>query len=362
MSHQQSAISHNNALVSIIIPAYNTAQYIHRAIESSLRQTHKNVEVLVVDDGSTDDTLKIAQEYAARDGRLRVFTQENAGVSAARNHAMREAKGEYMIFLDSDDWLEDDAVEVLLGAQAEHPDKFIAMRYNEVYFVPGRNDVFRIVRPPKDSQPQFIANIKEILSSSVDNFYLAAAATKLFSTEMLRKYDIQFKEGMHHCEDMIFTVEYLRKTSGVFLLGKTLLNVLYRFGSATRTSYSQEKVHQIISTDPVKIMIDSENDPEMKAALMTKHTKVFMRQFNGALCGQADINTLRRIREKVKLYRKDVLASDIVAFKWKAAILCAIYLPLRVNKFLIPFLNRLNQSLKKKKAQSSGREEFIPYW
>ena len=68
-------------LVSIIIPAYNTAPYIHRALESSLRQTYQNIEAIVVNDGSTDETLKVAQDYAARDERVRVFTQENAGVS-----------------------------------------------------------------------------------------------------------------------------------------------------------------------------------------------------------------------------------------------------------------------------------------
>ena len=68
----------------------------------------------MIDDGSSDETLSVARSYEARDSRVRVFTQENAGVSAARNHGICEAKGEYMMFLDSDDWLEDDAVEILL--------------------------------------------------------------------------------------------------------------------------------------------------------------------------------------------------------------------------------------------------------
>ena len=121
-----SALSYNNALVTIIIPAYNTEQYIHRAIESSIRQTYKNIEIIIVDDGSTDGTLSVAQNYETQDSRVKVLHQENEGVSSARNHGIREAGGEYIMFLDSDDWFEDYAVEILLEAQLKYPDILIA--------------------------------------------------------------------------------------------------------------------------------------------------------------------------------------------------------------------------------------------
>ena len=85
----------NNALISIIIPAYNTQEYIHRAIESSLRQSYKNIEIIIINDGSTDETLRTAQTYADKDNRIKIFHQENKGVSSARNHGIREARGKY---------------------------------------------------------------------------------------------------------------------------------------------------------------------------------------------------------------------------------------------------------------------------
>ena len=125
----------NNALISIIIPAYNTQEYIHRAIESSLRQSYKNIEIIIINDGSTDETLRTAQTYADKDNRIKIFHQENKGVSSARNHGIREARGKYITFLDSDDWFEDDAVEILLAAQLDYPDKIIiANFYNNVKF------------------------------------------------------------------------------------------------------------------------------------------------------------------------------------------------------------------------------------
>ena len=103
-----------NDLVSIIIPAYNVEKYIHRAIESSVRQTHKKIEVIIVDDGSTDRTCEIITEYAARYPEIKHISQTNAGVSSARNAALEICNSDYVIFLDSDDWLEENAIERLL--------------------------------------------------------------------------------------------------------------------------------------------------------------------------------------------------------------------------------------------------------
>jgi glycosyltransferase involved in cell wall biosynthesis len=90
-------------LVSVILPVHNGAKFVEFALESALRQTHRNLEVVAIDDGSTDDTLKILEKYAARDPRVRVFSQANGGVARARNRAIAEARGEFIAPLDADD-------------------------------------------------------------------------------------------------------------------------------------------------------------------------------------------------------------------------------------------------------------------
>ena len=102
-----------SSLVSVLIPAYNSESMVGDAIRSALAQTHPAVEVIVVDDGSTDGTLGVAREYG---DRVRVIEQENSGACAARNRALAEARGEYVKFLDADDLLTPDAIEVQLGA------------------------------------------------------------------------------------------------------------------------------------------------------------------------------------------------------------------------------------------------------
>lgn len=104
-------ISPCSRLISIIVPVYNTAQWLELCLDSICAQTHRNLEILCVNDGSTDNSAEILAEYAVRDSRIKVFTQANAGLSAARNTALEHASGEWVLGVDSDDYLAPDAVE-----------------------------------------------------------------------------------------------------------------------------------------------------------------------------------------------------------------------------------------------------------
>ncbi len=101
-------------LISVIVPVYNTAPWLRKCLDSICGQTYRNLEILCVNDGSTDDSAAILEEYAAKDDRIRVFTQENAGLSAARNTGLEHASGEWVTGVDSDDWLEPNAYELAI--------------------------------------------------------------------------------------------------------------------------------------------------------------------------------------------------------------------------------------------------------
>lgn len=101
----------NNPIISIIVPVYNVEKYIDKCINSILHQTYTNIELLLIDDGSPDKSGIICDAYAQQDCRVQVFHEQNAGVSAARNIGINNAKGEFITFVDSDDWLELDCIE-----------------------------------------------------------------------------------------------------------------------------------------------------------------------------------------------------------------------------------------------------------
>jgi glycosyltransferase involved in cell wall biosynthesis len=108
--------------VSVVIPAYNRVDFLGRAIDSVLDQRYENVEAIVVDDGSSDGTADLAEERAALDPRVRVIRTPHLGVSAARNAGIRQVRGDYVAFLDADDWLSEDKLSLQVGALLAHPD------------------------------------------------------------------------------------------------------------------------------------------------------------------------------------------------------------------------------------------------
>lgn len=102
-------------LVSVLIPVYNVAQYLPKCLDSIVNQTYQQLQVVVVDDGSSDNSLSIVKDYAAKYPFVEVYHQENAGVAAARNNLLSHVKGDYILFVDSDDWLELDMIEFLIS-------------------------------------------------------------------------------------------------------------------------------------------------------------------------------------------------------------------------------------------------------
>ena len=108
-------------LISVIMPVYNVEQYLRRSIESVLNQTFKDFELICINDGSTDNSLEILNEYATKDPRIQIINQENAGLSCARNSGLEIVQGEYIAFIDSDDFYATNFLEVLYSAQEIQP-------------------------------------------------------------------------------------------------------------------------------------------------------------------------------------------------------------------------------------------------
>lgn len=353
---------HNSILVSIIVPAYNTAEYIHRAIESSLRQTHKNVEIVIVDDGSTDDTLKIVQEYTARDNRVRVFTQKNGGVSSARNHGIREAKGEFLIFLDSDDWLEDDAAEILAVAQLEHPDMLISCNLYDLHFVDNdssHKDIF--LRTKYYSTPPMERTVSETIDAYNISIHVASYA-KLFRADVIRRYNLRFYEGIHYGEDQLFTFEYLIKMKGSFYVDKPLFDTLYRPGSSTHVAHPKQL--KTNSKDWVSFLVDNpEIPPDAREAAAAYAASMYMFRYKSALEGSSDVNNILSSRKTARKYLKYCLSRRVKSIPKKIYTVLTTYMPIPLARGILRLVRSIKRYRYRKNMNKPTKiREVIPYW
>ena len=336
----------NNVLVSIIIPAYNTAPYIQRAIESSQRQSHTNVEIIIIDDGSTDDTLKVSQSYAEKDSRIKVIHQENAGVSSARNHGMREANGEYYVFLDSDDWLEDNAVEILLDSQMKYPDKLIAANF---FMVSDDNmkkyaDNERI-KSHQLSIESFVKCLFESVCKTIDKelqpMSIRYPFAKMFRADICRK-GVIFPEGEIYGEDTFFVFDYLNAIGGAFYINRPVVDYLKRSSSVTNSKSSEisgRKLQSNIATN--EMMINHPNNtPEAKKYLRMRTCIVTLYLLHGSLWTESDA---QKARQYIKKYAPEYLTSERISPGQKLLFILKVYPPFPVSKAIF----RTLQSIKK---------------
>ncbi len=209
-------------LVSIIIPTYNRAHLVCEAIDSALAQTYPHKEVIVVDDGSTDDTRGIVSRYG---NAVRYIYQENRGVSAARNHGFREARGEYVLFLDSDDTLMPDALSNLLSIL--EGDESIAAAFGDGLFVgPDRRPLGTVsARRASGLEPSFADAVIDIP---------AALQSFLFRRAVLDKLNGPFDEAMWGYEDWDILMRLA--AAGGRLLGTSQVVFHYRLLGANKSS------------------------------------------------------------------------------------------------------------------------------
>lgn len=147
MKSKNSTIFSDYGLVSVIVPVYNVENHVEKCLVSIMNQTYQHLEILVIDDGSTDDSGVICDRMAAEDSRIRVVHQKNAGVSSARNKGLDICSGSYVLFVDSDDWIEPEMVELMVSAIEKTNTDLAVCQINDVYpqedgsFLPVRRNI-----------------------------------------------------------------------------------------------------------------------------------------------------------------------------------------------------------------------------
>lgn len=197
-----------NVFLSIIIPIYNVEKFIDRCIKSVLSQNFNQWELILVNDGSTDNSGKIAENFAKTDSRIHYINSKNYGVSHARNLGLKQATGQYISFIDSDDELEKNAL--FSFAQIEATSK--ASLYKFGYKRISANEEIKV-----RSTQTGIFKVSQALSIIETNSYSGFLWNSIFKNNIIKQHKLQFDESISWCEDHLFFLEYLRYSESVYI-------------------------------------------------------------------------------------------------------------------------------------------------
>ena len=186
-------------LISVIVPVYNTEKYLDRCIQSVLAQTYTNWELLLIDDGSTDSSGTICDQYAAEDNRIRVFHKENGGVSSARNLGLDNAKGEWITFVDSDDWVEPSMLKELLAIALDNDADYV---YCDLLFDFGQYQKYY-------NAATYASEHRTMLKNFIISTW-SIICTSLVKAEIYNNHNLRFSQSYTYCEDFLFAVKTMR--------------------------------------------------------------------------------------------------------------------------------------------------------
>lgn len=197
-------------IVSVIIPMYNCEKFIYKTLINLKKQDYQNFEVILVDDGSSDSTVEEVKKVTDTFYDMNLFTKKNGGVSSARNHGLKQAKGDFIMFLDSDDYYPHNYISKMLEKQKEFPRHMILAAINNV----DEKGKVLFTYPMKKTKNVILSKY-ELFKTIVEiGGYGGFVLNKLFSREIIERNNILFKEDIHFCEDQLFAMQYVNFVEG----------------------------------------------------------------------------------------------------------------------------------------------------
>lgn len=223
----------DNDLITVVVPVYNKKEYLNKCVDSIRNQTYKNLEILLIDDGSTDGSDKLLDEYASIDNRIRVIHKKNGGLSDTRNCGIKEAKGKYIGFIDADDYIEKDMYENLYKAYDLYDNITFAQIMSQNVYENG--EVFS--EPLKNSGNTVTMSDSEYFGELLLHIGDSSFCSKLFISDWIKNYSFKLGELNEDFELLLRMMKDIDKVATVEKLG---YNIVLSKESITRGSYKQK--------------------------------------------------------------------------------------------------------------------------
>jgi glycosyltransferase involved in cell wall biosynthesis len=280
--------------ISVIVPVYNAEKYLHRCIDCILAQAFTDFELLLINDGSKDNSGVICDEYAAKDSRVRVFHKENAGASSARNIGLDNAKGKYICFVDSDDWVDKD---YLIKLTPKNGLDFVVCTIT----YEGKD---KYVLPLKEClYTQF--NIADDLNYIVEHMAVCSPCCKIMHRDIIERNKIRFDTKVSAGEDMLFMYDYIAVCNGNFV-SKYYSGYHY---NVTNQSLS----HRVVPLSTTFYVMDCLHNRLLKIGEV--YNWDYNHALKGMLCTQL-FNLLRFVQSERRIIRKIGLVYRILKNKY----------------------------------------------
>lgn len=293
--------------VSIIIPIYNVENYVRKTIDSAMNQTESDIEVVLVDDGSTDNSGDICDEYAHKDKRIKVIHKENGGLSSSRNAGTAIATGKYVMYLDGDDYLRENAVERLLAVMKEYPSDVIQFRYQEV---------------EEGQEPKITEISQEVYQANTtgelfENLYhlggeAASGCTKLIKRELMK--EIPFVSIRH--EDEEWCTRAFSIPISVTYISDELYYYVMRKDSIIHCSFNRKKMELFTV---LKRRLETLEKFELQNLLYHEYQRIFtyvLKLYHEAKIAD-DKEAMKSIKKVYMNYKKEISSSGKLTGRFK---------------------------------------------
>lgn len=300
------------AKISIIVPIYNVEKYLPKCIESILAQTYRNLELILVDDGSPDNSPKICDEYAKKDDRIIVIHKPNGGVSSARNAGLDRATGKYIGFVDPDDYITGDMYAFMIDGMEKSGANMAICGYDYI------NENGKVERPYNVRENELLTQ-KQFMSMQFDMppTVRHGVVNKLFIAEIFK--EIRFPEGLHSSEDVYVLTECAKRLTKAVFIHQPLYKNLLRSGSATHGGLKIEDLAASFNAHE-KMHIDSTSlYPEIKSHSIAFLMDVCVLKYNEAKQKAVILDSEQReeVKEHLKYMRKFIKRYAISAMLCK---------------------------------------------
>ncbi len=308
-----------NPLVSIVVPVYNVEDYIEKCVDSLLEQTYENIEVLLINDGSSDNSGCICDSLATSDSRIRVIHQENAGVSAARNKALDNMKGEYVTFVDADDYVATDFIECLYNAITEHNADISTCGHYRVEFDASLKQVYHLSDNPEEII--CMSGKDSIMNMFYEKICSASSGSKLYKSELFN--NLRFP-GFIMGEDTFVVYYAFRNSAVVAHTNKPLYYYVQHSASVTNSKSNYFKFYDYVRLyDHIINSDDCDHKSEYYRSIVNRLIEnnfwVYMKLRN---CPNMFFEEKMHIENNIKKYRKYVIANPKA--KPRVRIACAL--------------------------------------